>query len=271
MTQRTALIYADVVDLDRYPINDLDNDRGRAFVADCREQLRRDGVCNLPGFVTAQAGAEMIRHAAELASAAHSHRQHAHHLLRTNRHERPSHPPPGRTAAVGEEDDRVRPDTDRCTDPPAVRIRRPDEVHRGGPWQDRPVPQRRSIRCRDDRAVRRWRRTRLALRPQRVRRHRDVPGSREGGGHFEYYPGLRSAENDNHETIEKTLRGDGEGAVRLPSGPGSLAIFHGRNALHRVSPIAGSRPRINSVLTYGEKPDMRLNKLTQGLFYGRTQ
>jgi hypothetical protein len=41
--------------------------------------------------------------------------------------------------------------------------------------------------------------------------------------------------------------------------------------LHRVSPIAGSRPRINSVLTYGEKPDMRLNELTQGLFYGRTQ
>ena len=72
MTQRTALAYADVVDLDRYPINDLDNDRGRAFVADCRAQLRRDGVCNLPGFVTAQAGTEMIRHAAELASVAHS-------------------------------------------------------------------------------------------------------------------------------------------------------------------------------------------------------
>ena len=93
----------------------------------------------------------------------------------------------------------------------------------------------------------------------------------ETGGHFEYYPGLRSAENDNHAEIETILRGDGEGAVRLPSGPGSLAIFQGRNALHRVSPIAGSRPRINSVLTYGEKPDMRLNKLTQGLFYGRTQ
>src|ERR1700733_10378834 len=72
MIESTALADADVIDLDRYPINDLDSDRGRAFVVDCREQLRRDGVCNLPGFVTAQAGAEMISHAAQLASAAHS-------------------------------------------------------------------------------------------------------------------------------------------------------------------------------------------------------
>ena len=74
MTHTTALTYADVVDLDHYPINDLDSDRGRAFIADCREQLRRDGVCNLPGFVTAQAGTEMIRHAAELDDGEH----HAH-------------------------------------------------------------------------------------------------------------------------------------------------------------------------------------------------
>jgi len=30
------------------------------------------------------------------------------------------------------------------------------------------------------------------------------------------------------------------------------------------------RPRINSVLTYGEHPGMKLNELTQKLFYGRT-
>ena len=49
-----------------------------------------------------------------------------------------------------------------------------------------------------------------------------------------------------------------------------LAFFHGRNALHRVIPVTGRRPRINSVLTYGEVPDMRLNDLTSKLFYGRT-
>jgi hypothetical protein len=38
----------------------------------------------------------------------------------------------------------------------------------------------------------------------------------------------------------------------------------------RVTPVGGPRPRINSVLTYGEHPGMKLSELTQKLFYGRT-
>jgi hypothetical protein len=41
-------------------------------------------------------------------------------------------------------------------------------------------------------------------------------------------------------------------------------------ALRRVTPVRGTRPRINSVLTYGERPGMKLTELTQHLFYGRT-
>ena len=58
--------------------------------------------------------------------------------------------------------------------------------------------------------------------------------------------------------------------TRLPSGPGTLAVFRGQHALHRVTPVSGPRPRINSVLTYGEHPGMKLSELTQKLFYGRT-
>jgi hypothetical protein len=47
-------------------------------------------------------------------------------------------------------------------------------------------------------------------------------------------------------------------------------VFRGQHALHRVTPVSGTRPRINSVLTYGEHPGMKLNELTQKLFYGRT-
>ena len=70
----------------------------------------------------------------------------------------------------------------------------------------------------------------------------------ENGGHFEYYPGLRSAENDNHAEIETILRGDGEGAVRLPSGPGSLAIVHGRNALQRRHTSRGAPTRDQRII-----------------------
>ena len=34
--------------------------------------------------------------------------------------------------------------------------------------------------------------------------------------------------------------------------------------------VSGPRPRINSVLTYGQRPGMKLSRLTQELFYGRT-
>jgi len=37
-----------------------------------------------------------------------------------------------------------------------------------------------------------------------------------------------------------------------------------------MSLIKGTVPRINSVLTYGEHKNMRLNDLTSQLFYGRT-
>ena len=51
--------------------------------------------------------------------------------------------------------------------------------------------------------------------------------------------------------------------------PGTLTLFRGRRSLHRVSPVEGERARINAVLAYGHEPGMRLNELTQRLFYGR--
>ena len=92
----------------------------------------------------------------------------------------------------------------------------------------------------------------------------------EAGGHFDYYPGLRNAHNENYPAVQKILHGHRDGVIRLPSSPGTLAVFRGQHALHRATPVHGPRPRINSVLTYGERPGMKLNELTQKLFYGRT-
>jgi hypothetical protein len=66
------------------------------------------------------------------------------------------------------------------------------------------------------------------------------------------------------------LQGDRSGLKILPSARGTLAFFRGEHALHQVTPVKGETPRINSVLTYGERPDMKLNDLTSQLFYGRT-
>ena len=40
--------------------------------------------------------------------------------------------------------------------------------------------------------------------------------------------------------------------------------------MHRVPPVGGSTPRMNSVLTYSVEPGYNLNALAQQLYYGRT-
>ena len=92
----------------------------------------------------------------------------------------------------------------------------------------------------------------------------------EACGAFDYCPGLRPATTRTTRASRTILRGPPGGVIRLLTSPGTLAVFRGQHALHRVTPVSGPRPRINSVLTYGEHPGMKLSKLTQELFYGRT-
>lgn len=90
------------------------------------------------------------------------------------------------------------------------------------------------------------------------------------GGDFEYVPNLRSPANENYDAVRRLLLGDPSGVIHMPSRAGTLAFFRGRHSIHRVTPIQGDRLRVNAVLSYAERPDHRLNTLTQELFYGRT-
>jgi hypothetical protein len=52
--------FEDVVDLDRYPIQDLEAAAGAALVADCRRQLASTGAACLPGFLLPTAVDAMV-------------------------------------------------------------------------------------------------------------------------------------------------------------------------------------------------------------------
>ncbi len=52
----------------------------------------------------------------------------------------------------------------------------------------------------------------------------------EAGGHFDYYPRLRDEHDENYPGVRKVLRGSPDGVVRLPSSPGTLAVFRGQHA-----------------------------------------
>ena len=54
---------ARLVDLDRHPIHDLDGARGRELIATSRAEFERTGACNLQGFVTPHAAAELAAEA----------------------------------------------------------------------------------------------------------------------------------------------------------------------------------------------------------------
>ena len=111
------------------------------------------------------------------------------------------------------------------------------------------------------------RRTRMALRQQRVRRHADAPGVRVRR-RYEYVPAIRSAEDENADAVRAVLAGNRELVRSFDIEPGTLTLFRGRYSLHRVTPVVGAIARLNAVLAYASVPDHQLEPLTRELFYG---
>jgi len=86
----------------------------------------------------------------------------------------------------------------------------------------------------------------------------------ERGGAFEFVPRFTSASTP--EALE-VLRGSSPKTRTLVVEPGTLLLFQGREALHRVSPVEGQSLRIMALLSYHTEPgfvfprSVRLNSL----------
>lgn len=75
----------------------------------------------------------------------------------------------------------------------------------------------------------------------------------EEGGHFEFAPGIRNAEEENYAAVGEVLGGAREKLVRLDLAPGDLQCFKGRHSLHRVTATGGRRPRYVLLLSYTQR------------------
>ena len=93
----------------------------------------------------------------------------------------------------------------------------------------------------------------------------------ERGGVFEFFPMLRSGQDANDEGLRALLDGEREGICTLSCKPGTLVLFRGHWSPHQVTPVEGTRPRINAVLAFSRRPDHRLTPSGQMRFYGRTE
>ena len=92
----------------------------------------------------------------------------------------------------------------------------------------------------------------------------------DGGGEFQYRSGLRSDPDPNYEGVARLLAGHDERVQSLPLAPGTLNVFKGKNTAHRVTPVEGGRARIIAVFSYYETSDVAFSDGERLGFYGRT-
>ena len=92
----------------------------------------------------------------------------------------------------------------------------------------------------------------------------------EQGGEFEYCSELRSDTDPNYDGVGRLLVGAG-GDIRINQlAAGTLNVFAGKNTLHRVSPVRGSRSRLIAVYSYYDRPGVMFSDPERMGFYGRT-
>ncbi|WP_424663607.1 HalD/BesD family halogenase [Candidatus Binatus sp.] len=260
---------AELIDLERYPILDLNGDATRELTRHCRAQLDRTGACELPGFLKHEAVAMLVREGDSLAAR-------AYHSVVTG------------TPYLAAPDASLPEDHPRkFFEPTSVGVVAYDQFPHDSAMRQLfewdPLMEFIAAALKKDRLYRyadpmgalnlavmgdgerlHWHFdqtdfvTSIALRPS------------EAGGDFEYVPLIRSATDENYPRVQRLLEGSGEGVVRVAMHPGTLLLFEGRNSIHRVTPISGRTTRLVALLAYDTKPGTRSSKGLQMARYGRT-
>ena len=260
---------ADFVDVERYPISDLENLEAARLVESCHDELQRTGACKLDGFLRLEAVARMAEAGAELAAKGFPNDD-VHNVYFTDIDESLPEDDPRRVLVRSAQKavamDVLPPDF------PTRRIYEWDGLTRfvaavlgkGVLYRSADPVDGCNLTVYEPGDELGWHfdnsEFSITLMAQPAER----------GGEFEYVPMIRTPEDENYPAVRALLQGSREGVIPFPSGPGTLGFFRGRYSIHRVPPVEGSRPRLNSVLTYAAEPGHKLKPLTQKLFYGRT-
>jgi len=91
------------------------------------------------------------------------------------------------------------------------------------------------------------------------------------GGYFEYVPMIRNSSNENYDGVKKVLLGDSSQVEQVPTLPGSLILFKGRYSMHRVTPIEGAQSRYMALFAFDSKEGVVSTDHLRMMRYGRNQ
>jgi hypothetical protein len=260
---------AELIDLRRYPILDLDSARGRELVAAAQAELARSGMAALPGFLRSRWIEPLVRECDALAPLGHFSE------VRGTPYIEPPDPalPP----------DHPRNTTARTALTAVAYDLFPAESLQRALYQWDPLMEFFRVLLGEP-ALYRYADPFGALNLSVMRAgdelawHYDQTDfvvsiaitASESGGDFEVAPLVRSATDENYAGVRRVLAGDPDVGVRtIPMTPGTLLLFQGRHSIHRVSPVRGARPRYVALLAYDTKPGTDSSPLLKAVRYGR--
>ena len=92
----------------------------------------------------------------------------------------------------------------------------------------------------------------------------------EAGGTFDFAPNIRTDGEENYAEVAAVLEGRSPALRSVKVEAGTLLLFCGRRALHRVPPIAGAVPRVIALFSYDRRPGVRYGSEVYARVVGRS-
>lgn len=262
-------VMRDILNLDTYPLNDLDTSTGQALVSRCQADIAERGISNLNGLISTAALEVCVEEVkAALEQDAYTHQQWHNIYFKAHVDGLDDDHPALKKALTSNRKvcaDQISGSilTQLYSWPPLAdfiaKVMGMLELH---PMDD-------ALACvnvmqyRDGEALN-WHFDRSEFTTTLLLQAPDA------GGEFEYRLGLRTDDDPNYEGVGKFLSGEDDTYERIALTPGTLNMFKGSNTAHRVSPVVGDRERIIAVLSYFESPGVRFSDEDRIRFYGRS-
>jgi hypothetical protein len=269
MTEDPSRSAADLIDHDRYPIDDLSHPQMRALVGRCQADLRDHDVCVVHGFLDPEAMTRMVAEADEVVPQ--SYQRPGLRTCYLSSEAEPGWPEdhPRRRMLVHKTHilayDQIREWTaiDRLYRWPPLRGLLAAILGKTRLYLHECPYQALNLLAFKEGDESSWHfdidnefTVTLLLRPA------------DSGGEFEVAPKIRSRADPAYEEVQKVLDGDHSRVISVDRAPGSLVIFHGRNSLHRVSPVHGATTRLVAVMCYEPTPNVIGLQETNAGVYG---
>ena len=259
----------DIIDLQRYPIDRLNQAQGVKLVKQCQQALDQHGLFNLAGFLLPDAIQLAIENSAEqLADHSFTHeRNHNIYFLPEVAGLPKDHPALKQFKTINHT---------VCSD--QIRDNVLIELYEWQPFADflAAVMRKPKLYQMDDEISRlnvmgysagealNWHFDRSEFTTTLLLQAPDV------GGEFQYRTGLRTDNDPNYDGIGEFLVSDQSNVITVPLEAGTLNVFRGKNTLHRVSPVVGDKQRVITVFSFYENPGVQFSDEEKIGFYGRT-